>query len=133
MTPLRWKKPFTREEKKLIPDSIEQLRKKNWKIIQHQEHVCGDGLKRALAIQRISLVFKTKKARSQMTQKLLHNQAKAIYIMLTMLTDEFLMAKGRQNVPAREWNKAYLSFLLASGRIIPKELQREIFRQIREE
>ncbi len=127
MTPLR------NVKRNVIPESIRKFRLKNIKTIQIQEHTRGDSLKRALAIKKIAVVFKQQKASGKLTRQKLHAQAKTIDLMLTMLADEYLAAKGKQNAPAGEWNKTYLGFFKTIHKEIPIELQREIFRQIREE
>ena len=125
--------PLKKTGKKIIPNSIRKFRAKNWKSLQREEQRRGDSLKRSLKIKRIAERFKQQKASGTMTREKLRAQAKGIALSLTMLVDDYLKAKRKQNTPAAEWNKTYLDFLQTFSREIPKELLKEIYRQIRKE
>jgi len=125
--------PLKRARGKMVPDSVNNMRTKNWQKIRLQEQMRGDGLKRMLAINEIVGHYKKLKQAGALKQKRLHGQAKAIDIMLTRLADEYFLNLGKQNVPDGEWNQVYLKFFLTARKLIPKELRNEIWRQIREE
>ncbi len=124
--------PLRRVKGKMVPNSVHDMRVKNWQKIRAQEQMRGDGLKRVLAIDRIVKTYNKLKSSGNLGKRL-HGQAKAIDIMLTRLADEYFLNLGRQNVPNTEWNQVYLKFFWTARKQMPKELRKEIFRQIREE
>lgn len=108
--------------RKVIPDSVYAFREKHWPAIRKLEQISGSTLRIVVAVKAIVEAHEKKLGKPR-------KQARAIATLFSELTDEML----RQKLTQKGWNETYIDVLKHFWAQMPRELRKEIIRQIKEE
>ncbi|HIH21478.1 MAG: hypothetical protein J4478_05280 [Candidatus Diapherotrites archaeon] len=128
--------PF-KERSRVLPDNIHEWRGVHWPLLKRMySEKKGGALIKLQRFNKVVATFKSLKKQGRLSQERLGNQARAIELIASELTDEAIQrleedarAKGIEPKDLESWNMHYLKCMRHLWPKIPSELRHEIVRQ----